>query len=69
VTGGWDRLLLQNQVAPGGTTSVVVYLEIDVTTTGGTGQCRFGKVRAEKGATTMSARARRIIAGEWICRT
>jgi len=66
VSGDWVELKLENQTSPGGTTSVDVYVEIDVTTNGGIGKVFIGKVRAERAAaSTISSRARRIIVGEW----
>ena len=70
VGGGFIQMKLENQTAPGGTTSVDIYLEIDVTTSGGTGKAWFGKVRAERASgATITERARRMIAGDFVCRT
>jgi hypothetical protein len=67
VGGEFVQLKLENQVAPAGTVKVNIRLQITVTT-GGTGKAWFDLVRAEKGAAAISARARRIICGEWVCR-
>lgn len=65
----FELLKAENEVAPSSTLTARVYGLVRVTTSGGTGKAWFDLVRAEKGAITMTDRARRIIAGEWVVRS
>jgi len=69
VGGSFVQLKLENQTAPASTAKVRVHVRVLVTTIGGTGKAWFDLARAEKGATTITDRARRGIAGECVART
>jgi len=69
VSGSFVQLKIENKTAPASTAFMRITVQINVTTTGGVGKAWFDKTRAEKGAATITDRARRIIAGEWVART
>lgn len=70
VASDWTvRLAVENQTAPATTATARIYLEVNVTTSGGTGKAWFDLARAELAQTAVSSRARRIRAGEWVART
>ena len=69
VNSAFAQMKLENQVAPASTAWIRVRLQLEaVTTPNATGLVYFDVSRAEKGLTTISDQARRIICGEWVCR-
>lgn len=68
VNAGFVQLKIENFVAPANTASLRCYLVMVADGADATGTGYFGKARAEVGATTISARATRIICNEWVAR-
>jgi len=68
VSGAFVQLKLENKTAPATTDTARIFLDLAFDNASESGKAWFDLVRAEKGATTISDRARRIICGEWVCR-
>lgn len=65
-TGSWARGVLENKTAPALTAKVLLRLNIEALGAGASGTVYYDIVRGEKeGATAISARGTRILAGEW----
>lgn len=69
VNSEFTQIKLENQTAPANTAFARLFLRLETSVApNATGVVYFGKPRAERAAgATITARANRIIAGEWVC--
>lgn len=68
-SGDFVQLKHDGLTAPAGAATLRVILEVMTSGSGQTGKCYFDLVRAELGASAISDRAKRMIAGECVCRS